>query len=71
MVLITHDQNIAEHADRILVLRDGRIFEDRTARPQLTPNRNCWPWREANNEDLADLQAIHGLARRNRLGRSW
>jgi len=28
VVLITHDQNIAEHADRILVLRDGRIFED-------------------------------------------
>jgi putative ABC transport system ATP-binding protein len=28
VVLITHDQNIAEHADRVLVLRDGRIFED-------------------------------------------
>lgn len=28
VVLITHDQNLAEHADRILVLRDGRIFED-------------------------------------------
>lgn len=28
IVLITHDQNIAEHAGRILVLRDGRIFED-------------------------------------------
>jgi putative ABC transport system ATP-binding protein len=28
VVLISHDQNIAEHADRILVLRDGRIFED-------------------------------------------
>ena len=28
IVLITHDRNIAEHADRILVLRDGRILED-------------------------------------------
>ncbi len=28
VVLITHDQNIAEHAGRILVLREGRIFED-------------------------------------------
>ena len=28
VVLISHDQNIAEHADRILVLRDGRVFED-------------------------------------------
>jgi putative ABC transport system ATP-binding protein len=28
VVLITHDQNIAEHAKRILILRDGKIFED-------------------------------------------
>jgi putative ABC transport system ATP-binding protein len=28
VVLITHDLNIAEHAQRILTLRDGRIFED-------------------------------------------
>ena len=28
VVLITHDQNLAEHADRILVLRDGRILDD-------------------------------------------
>jgi len=28
IVLITHDRNIAEHAHRILNLRDGRIFED-------------------------------------------
>jgi ABC-type lipoprotein export system ATPase subunit len=29
VLLITHDQNLAEHAQRILTLRDGRIFEDR------------------------------------------
>jgi putative ABC transport system ATP-binding protein len=28
VMLITHDRNIAEHAHRILTLRDGRIFED-------------------------------------------
>jgi putative ABC transport system ATP-binding protein len=28
IVLITHDQNIAEHAERILTLRDGNIFEE-------------------------------------------
>jgi len=28
IILVTHDQNIARHAKRILVLRDGRIVED-------------------------------------------
>jgi putative ABC transport system ATP-binding protein len=28
VVLITHDRNIAEHAHRILTLRDGKVFED-------------------------------------------
>jgi putative ABC transport system ATP-binding protein len=28
VVLITHDQNVADHAQRILTLKDGRIFED-------------------------------------------
>jgi putative ABC transport system ATP-binding protein len=32
IVLITHDRNIAEHAKRILTLRDGNIFEE--AHPQ-------------------------------------
>jgi putative ABC transport system ATP-binding protein len=33
VVLITHDLNIAEHAHRILTLREGQISED--ARPEL------------------------------------
>jgi putative ABC transport system ATP-binding protein len=33
IVLITHDQNIAEHAKRILILKDGNIFEE--AHPQF------------------------------------
>jgi putative ABC transport system ATP-binding protein len=29
IIMVTHDQAVAEHADRILVVRDGRIAEDR------------------------------------------
>lgn len=29
IVMITHDQEVAEHAQRVLSLRDGRIVEDR------------------------------------------
>jgi putative ABC transport system ATP-binding protein len=29
IVVVTHDEEVAEHADRILVLRDGRIVADR------------------------------------------
>jgi len=29
IVLVTHDPDVAEHADRIIVLRDGTIAEDR------------------------------------------
>ena len=30
IVLVTHDQDIARHADRVVVLRDGQIVEDTT-----------------------------------------
>ncbi len=30
IVLITHEQDIAEHADRILFIKDGKLIEDRT-----------------------------------------
>jgi ABC-type lipoprotein export system ATPase subunit len=29
ILLVTHDLAVAEHADRVLVLKDGRIAEDR------------------------------------------
>jgi putative ABC transport system ATP-binding protein len=31
LVLVTHDRALAEHADRILTLRDGQILSDETA----------------------------------------
>ena len=30
IILITHEQDIAEHADRILFIKDGKLVEDRT-----------------------------------------
>jgi len=30
IILITHEQDIAEHADRILFIKDGELVEDRT-----------------------------------------
>jgi putative ABC transport system ATP-binding protein len=30
IILITHEQEIAEHADRILVIKDGQLLEDKT-----------------------------------------
>lgn len=30
IILITHEQEVAEHADRILFIRDGLLIEDRT-----------------------------------------
>ena len=29
IILITHEQEIAEHADRILFLKDGKLVEDK------------------------------------------
>ena len=29
IILVTHDQQVAEHADRIIVLKDGTVAEDR------------------------------------------
>ena len=37
IIIVTHDEEVAEHADRIIVLKDGQIEEDRrVARPRET-----------------------------------
>ena len=30
IVLVTHDRNVAEHANRVIVLKDGQVAEDRS-----------------------------------------
>jgi putative ABC transport system ATP-binding protein len=39
IVMITHEPDIAEHAKRIIHLKDGKIFEDRTKSPSNPPLR--------------------------------
>jgi putative ABC transport system ATP-binding protein len=35
IIVVTHDRDVAEHAERVIVLDDGRIAEDETvARPR-------------------------------------
>jgi len=38
IVLVTHDQAVAEHAQRIIVLKDGQITEDRPVKKQRDPD---------------------------------
>lgn len=35
LVLVTHDRQLAEHADRIITLSDGRVLSDKLAVPPL------------------------------------
>ena len=37
IVLITHDSQVAEHADRIITIRDGKIASDSKLQSQKTP----------------------------------
>jgi putative ABC transport system ATP-binding protein len=37
LVLVTHDPALAERADRVVSLRDGRVVGDRRREPALTP----------------------------------
>jgi macrolide transport system ATP-binding/permease protein len=37
IIIVTHDQKVAQHAERIIELSDGRIVSDRRSTPQKTP----------------------------------
>ncbi len=39
IILITHEREIAEHAQRVIMIRDGKIVEDRTSRTERKPAR--------------------------------
>ena len=38
IILVTHDRAVAEHAQRIIVLKDGQITEDRLIKKQRDPD---------------------------------
>ncbi len=38
IILVTHDQAVADHAQRIIVLKDGKIAEDRRVEKQRDPD---------------------------------
>jgi putative ABC transport system ATP-binding protein len=40
IILVTHDQSVAEHADRIVVMKDGLIAEDRLIHKATTVKQN-------------------------------
>ncbi|WP_111640738.1 MacB family efflux pump subunit [Marinimicrobium alkaliphilum] len=50
IVLITHDPEVAAHADRLIEVSDGKVVGD--SGPQTTPPRAA--------KNLADAQALHG-----------
>ena len=37
VILITHDSQVAEHANRIIAIRDGKIASDSKFHPQKSP----------------------------------
>jgi len=49
IILVTHDEAVAEHADRIVALKDGRLAEDRRVREPRDA--------EAELRDLNDKEA--------------
>ena len=48
IIVITHDNNVAEHADRIIVLKDGQIAEDK---PVMQPRDTETELKELNNKE--------------------
>ncbi|MGY3265718.1 ABC transporter ATP-binding protein [Lysobacter sp. HA35] len=48
VVLITHDPEVAAHADRVFVMRDGELHPqtDETRVPDIAPPAHAGPWTE-------------------------
>ena len=37
VVIVTHEQDIAAHASRVVTMLDGRVLDDRRQQPELVP----------------------------------
>ena len=48
VIIVTHDMSVAEHADRIIELRDGRIIADRMTRPATSPTQSLTKLAQGN-----------------------
>ena len=51
VILVTHDQNVARHADRIIVLSDGRIVNDTTNLAQALQSLQSFDEEESIQQD--------------------
>jgi putative ABC transport system ATP-binding protein len=65
VILVTHEAEIAEHAHRVIRMRDGGIVEDTTKRPRIVrpaPAADPAPPREAASSTGAEIPAaVRGL----------
>jgi macrolide transport system ATP-binding/permease protein len=68
IILVTHDSKVAEHADRIIEIGDGKLVADTRRAPPLRPHWQQPESRPAGHRLAAAARAIcrglrHGLAR--------
>jgi macrolide transport system ATP-binding/permease protein len=66
VLMITHDADVAAHADRVLRLENGKLVEDEDARPRARPAVDARPASEASSV----ARAPAGSAFRRRLA-AW
>jgi putative ABC transport system ATP-binding protein len=51
LVMVTHEPDIAQHAERVIEMRDGRILRDRRIAAPLDANTQLADWQEAPAEE--------------------
>jgi putative ABC transport system ATP-binding protein len=51
IVLVTHDANVANHAQRVVEIKDGRIVEDRKVTQHIDARIELARLRAANGQD--------------------